>query len=174
MGNDTPRRRSGPGWVTIATSLGFVVVQLDVTIVNVALPRIATDLRMGVAGLQWVVDAYTLTFAVLLLSAGVLGDRLGARRMYVIGFLTFALASLGCGLAPGGSVLVASRTLQGVGAALLLPSALSILNHASAHDERLRARAVGAWTAAGGVAIAAGPVVGGVLLASMGWRSIFW
>jgi DHA2 family methylenomycin A resistance protein-like MFS transporter len=173
MENEAAGRRDGLGRVTIATSLGFVVVQLDVTIVNVALPRIATDLRMAVAGLQWVVDAYTLTFAVLLLSAGVLGDRFGARRMYVAGFLTFALASLGCGLAPRGSVLVASRTLQGVGAALLLPSALSILNHASAHDERLRARAVGAWTAAGGVAIAAGPVVGGVLLASMGWRSIF-
>src|SRR5262245_33798461 len=173
MENESPRRLSGLGWVMLATSLGFVVVQLDVTIVNVALPRIAADLETGVAGLQWVVDAYTLTFAVLLLSAGVLGDRFGARRTYVTGFLGFALASLGCGLAPSTGVLVASRTLQGVGAALLLPSSLSLLNHASAHDERLRARVVAIWTAAGGVAIAAGPVVGGLLLEALGWRSIF-
>src|SRR5262249_54507919 len=100
MENESPRRLSGLGWVMLATSLGFVVVQLDVTIANVALPRIAAALATGVAGLQWVVDAYTLTFAVLLLSAGVLGDRFGARRTYVTGFLGFALASLGCGLAP--------------------------------------------------------------------------
>ena len=162
-----------PGWVLVATSLGFVVVQLDVTIVNVALPWIARDLRTGVSGLQWVVDGYTLSFAALLLSAGVIGDRFGARWAYVIGFLAFGAASLGCGLAPTPAVLIASRALQGLGAALLLPSSLSLLNHASAHDERRRARAVAVWTAAGGVAIAAGPVVGGLLLGTLGWRSIF-
>jgi DHA2 family methylenomycin A resistance protein-like MFS transporter len=160
-------------WVLVATSFGFVVVQLDVTIVNLALPRIALDLRTGVSGLQWVVDAYTVSFAVLLLSAGVLGDRFGGRRMYVLGFVIFGLASLGCGLAPSTAVLIVSRTVQGVGAALLLPSSLSLLNHASAHDDRLRARAVAVWTAAGGVSIAAGPVVGGLLVAGLGWRSIF-
>jgi DHA2 family methylenomycin A resistance protein-like MFS transporter len=160
-------------WVLVATSLGFVVVQLDVTIVNVALPWIAADLRAGVSGLQWVVDGYTLTFAALLLSAGVIGDRFGARRANILGFVAFGAASLGCGLAPTPAILVASRALQGVGAALLLPSSLSLLNHASAHDERKRSRAVAAWTAAGGVAIAAGPVVGGLLLGSFGWRSIF-
>ena len=173
MQSETSRRTGPLRWVLVATSLGFVVVQLDVTIVNVALPRIGADLSTGVATLQWVVDAYTLTFAVLLLSAGVLGDRFGARCAYVLGFVAFAVASLGCGLAPGPGALVASRTLQGVGAALLLPSSLSLLNHASAHDERLRARAVAAWTASGGVAIAAGPVVGGLLLGAFGWRSIF-
>jgi MFS transporter, DHA2 family, methylenomycin A resistance protein len=173
MQMQAPHDRKSLRWVLVATSLGFVVVQLDVTIVNLALPRIAQDLRTGVAGLQWVVDAYTLSFAVLLLSAGVLGDRFGARRMYVLGFMTFGFASLGCGLAPSTPVLIASRTLQGVGAALLLPSSLSLLNHASHHEDRLRARAVAAWTAAGGVSIAAGPVVGGLLLASLGWRSIF-
>jgi DHA2 family methylenomycin A resistance protein-like MFS transporter len=160
-------------WVLVATSLGFVVVQLDVTIVNVALPWIASDLRAGVSGLQWVVDGYTLTFAALLLSAGVIGDRFGARRTYVLGFLAFGAASLGCGLAPTPAILIASRALQGVGAALLLPSSLSLLNHASAHDELKRSRAVAAWTAAGGVAIAAGPVVGGLLLGALRWRSIF-
>ena len=159
--------------VLVATALGFAVVQLDVTIVNVALPWIAADLGTGVSGLQWVVDGYTLTFAALLLSAGVIGDRFGARRAYVMGFLAFGAASLGCGLAPTAATLILSRTVQGVGAALLLPSSLSLLNHASAHDERLRARAVAIWTAAGGVAIAAGPLVGGVLLGALGWRSIF-
>ena len=170
MQNETLPRTS---WVLVATSLGFVVVQLDVTIVNVALPWIASDLRSGVSGLQWVVDGYTLTFAALLLSAGVIGDRFGARRAYVLGFLGFGAASLGCGLAPTPATLIASRALQGMGAALLLPSSLSLLNHASAHDERKRARAVAIWTAAGGVAIAAGPVVGGLLLGALGWRSIF-
>ncbi len=172
MGNE-PRHRGALRWILVATSLGFVVVQLDVTIVNVALPRIGADLGTGVSALQSVVDAYTLTFAVLLLSAGVLGDRFGARRAYVLGFLAFGAASLGCGLAPGPGALIAARALQGIGAALLLPSSLALLNHASAHDERLRARAVAAWTAAGGVAIAAGPVVGGLLLGAFGWRSIF-
>jgi DHA2 family methylenomycin A resistance protein-like MFS transporter len=171
--NHDASRRGSIQWVLLATSLAFMVVQLDVTIVNVALPRIGADLRTPVSGLQWVVDAYTLTFAVLLLSAGVLGDRFGARRVYLTGFLVFAAASLACGLAPSGATLIASRTLQGAGAALLLPSSLSLLNFASAHEEKLRARAVGLWTAAGGVAIAAGPVVGGLLLAGLGWRSIF-
>jgi DHA2 family methylenomycin A resistance protein-like MFS transporter len=170
MENESSPRTS---WVLVATSLGFVVVQLDVTIVNVALPWIASDLRAGVSGLQWVVDGYALTFAALLLSAGVIGDRFGSRRAYVLGFLAFGAASLGCGLAPTPAALVISRSLQGVGAALLLPSSLSLLNHASAQDERTRARAVAIWTAAGGVAIAAGPVVGGLLLGALGWRSIF-
>lgn len=157
----------------LATSFGFVAVQLDVTIVNVALPQIGRELAGGVAALQWVVDAYTLAFAVLLLSAGVLGDRLGARRAYLVGFATFALASAGCGAAPDMATLIAARALQGLGAALLVPTSLALLNHAFGRDPAARAKAVGIWTAAGGVSIAAGPVVGGLLLASLGWRSIF-
>ncbi len=160
-------------WIVTAASFGFVVVQLDVTIVNVALPAIAADLRAGIAELQWVVDAYTLVFAVLLLSAGVIGDRLGSRRAYLAGFWLFAAASLACGLAPGAAGLIAARAVQGFGAALLVPSSLAILNHVSGHDSALRARMVGAWTAAGGVSIAAGPVVGGLLLGAFGWRTIF-
>lgn len=156
-----------------ATSLGLVVVQLDVTIVNVALPRISTDLGANAAALQWVVDTYALVFAALLLSAGALGDRSGSRRVYIAGFVVFALGSAACGFAPNSGILIAARAVQGIGAALLVPTSLALLNHASAHESALRARAVGLWTAAGGVAIATGPVIGGLLLRILGWRSIF-
>lgn len=156
-----------------ATSMGFALVQLDVTIVNVALPRIAADLGASVTALQWFVDTYTLTFAVLLLTAGALSDRLGARSTFAAGFAVFGLASLICGLAPSIGWLVGARALQGVGAALLVPSSLALLDAACRHDAALRARAVGLWTAAGGVSIAAGPIVGAALLAGFGWPSIF-
>ncbi|MEO8884371.1 MAG: MFS transporter [Devosia sp.] len=159
--------------VVTAASFGFVVVQLDVTIVNVALPAIGKSLNAGIAELQWVVDAYSLVFAVLLLSAGVIGDRFGSRRAYLAGFGLFALASLACGFAPTAATLIAARAAQGIGAALLVPSSLALLNHASGHDAALRAKMVGIWTAAGGVSIAAGPVIGGLLVASVGWRAIF-
>lgn len=160
--------------VTTASSFGFALVQLDVTIVNVALPHIAGDLHAGVAGLQWVVDAYALAFAVLLLSMGYLGDRLGARRVYLGGMLLFALASVFCGASSDAVMLIAGRTLQGVGAAAMLPCSLALLNHATAHEHALRARAVGWWTAAGAIAIAAGPIIGGMLMSVTSWRSIFF
>ena len=160
--------------VLLATSCAFIIVQLDVTIVNVALPRIGLELDAGLSDLQWVVDAYTLGFAVFLLSAGALGDRFGSRRVFLAGFALFAAASVGCALAPLAWVLNAARALQGIGAALLVPSSLAILNASYAHDKALLAKAVGWWTAAGGVSIAAGPVLGGVLLSLAGWRSIFW
>jgi DHA2 family methylenomycin A resistance protein-like MFS transporter len=167
-------RLHGSLWgLLIATSFGFAVVQLDVTIVNVALPQIGLRLQASVAGLQWVVDAYTLSFAALLISAGVLGDRFGSRRAYLAGFLIFTAASVVCGLAPAIGILIGARALQGAGAALLVPTSLSILNHMAADDPALRARMVGLWTAAGGVSIAAGPVAGGLLLSGLGWRSIF-
>jgi DHA2 family methylenomycin A resistance protein-like MFS transporter len=159
---------------TVATtSLGFAVVQLDVTIVNVALPRIADELGASLAWLQWVVDAYTLSFAVLLLSAGALCDRIGARRAYAAGLAAFALASALCAFAPDVRWLVTARALQGVGAALLLPSSLALLNAACGDNGKARARAVAFWTAAGGVSIAAGPIAGGILLTAFGWRSVF-
>jgi MFS transporter, DHA2 family, methylenomycin A resistance protein len=162
------------GWVIAASSFAFAAIQLDVTIVNVALSKISEDLGASLAELQWVVDAYTLGFAALLLSAGVVVDRLGSRRVFVAGFFGFAVASLACALAPGPAFLNATRAIQGIGAALLVPSSLAILNDACTHDQRLRARAIGIWTAAGGVTIAAGPVVGGFLLNWLGWRSIFF
>ncbi len=161
------------GWIVTAASFGFVIVQLDVTIVNVALPTMAKSLGANVAELQWVVDAYTLSFAVLLLAAGVLGDLFGTRRAYLAGFAMFAAASLACGLAPNSAWLVAARIAQGIGAALVVPNSLALLNHATGHDQRRRAHAIGLWTAAGGIAIGAGPVIGGLLIASLGWRSIF-
>jgi len=160
-------------WTVTATSFSFVVAQLDVTIVNVALPSIAADLGAGVASLQWIVDGYTLAFAVLLLSAGVLGDRYGSKRAYQYGFLLFGAASAACGLAPGAASLVVARAVQGAGAALLVPNSLALLNHATAHAPDVRARAVGQWTAAGAISIAAGPVLGSLLLTAFGWRSIF-
>ena len=174
MSKKSPRHSHVPlGWVIAATSLGFVVVQLDVTIVNVALPKIGADLRASVSVLQWIVDAYALTFAVLLLSAGALGDRFGSKRLFMLGFALFAAASLACGLAPSGALLIAGRAVQGIGAALLVPTSLALLNHSAGRDAKMRARAVALWTAAGGVAIAAGPLLGGLLLGSFGWRSIF-
>ncbi|WP_322060824.1 MFS transporter [Paraburkholderia sp. J63] len=159
--------------VVATVSVGFVVTQLDVTIVNIALARIAADLHANVARLQWIVDAYTLAFAVLMLSGGVLGDRYGARRMYVAGLVVFALASLACGLAANPALLIAARALQGAGAAAMLPNSLALLNEACRHERTLRARAVGFWTAAGAISIAAGPIAGGLLIAAFGWRSIF-
>jgi MFS transporter, DHA2 family, methylenomycin A resistance protein len=157
----------------LAASFGFGLVQLDVTIVNVALPQFARSLHADTAGLQWIVDAYALVFAALLLSAGFFGDRFGARRIYLAGLSFFAVGSLVCGLSPATTVLIAGRVIQGVGAAAMMPCSLALLNHAAGHDTKLRAKAVGWWTAAGGVAIGAGPIVGGLLLAASGWRSIF-
>ncbi len=160
-------------WALLATSLGFAVVQLDVSVVNVAIKPIGADLGGGVSGLQWVVGAYTVAFAALILSAGALGDRIGARRVFVAGFTLFTLASAACGLAPTLGFLIAARALQGIGAALLVPCSLSLLNHAH-RDPEARARAVGLWAAGASVALSAGPLIGGVLTASLGWRSIFF
>lgn len=160
--------------ILLAASFAFIIVQLDVTIVNVALPEIGRELGASVSQLQWVVDAYTLGFAVFLLSAGVLGDRFGSRRVFLSGFALFTLASLACAMAPGALALNLARAVQGVGAALLVPSSLAILNAAYAHDRVQLAKAIAWWTAAGGVSIAAGPVLGGLLMSLAGWRSIFW
>jgi DHA2 family methylenomycin A resistance protein-like MFS transporter len=167
------RRPTSLALTIAATSFGFAVVQLDVTIVNVALDPIAKALGAPVAGLQWVVDAYALLFSALLLSAGALGDRLGPKRAFLAGFGLFALASAACGLATSTGGLIAARAIQGAAAALLVPPSLALLNHACGEDAGARAKAVGWWTAAGGVSIAAGPVVGGLLIGAFGWRGIF-
>src|SRR6201994_3080243 len=136
--SQSPRRSAG--WALLATSLGFGVVQLDVSVVNVAIKPIGADLGGGVSGLQWVVGAYTLAFAALILSAGALGDRVGAKRMFIGGFALFTLASAACGLAPSLAVLIAARAVQGVGAAMLAPTSLTLLNHTFTEpEERTRA-----------------------------------
>ncbi len=166
---DRGRRR----WTLLATSLGFGVVQLDVSVVNVAIKPIGTDLGGSIAGLQWVVNAYTVAFAALILSAGALGDRIGAKRVFLAGFVVFTAASAACGLAPGLGVLVAARAVQGIGAAMLVPCSLTLLNHTFTGAEA-RARAVGLWAAGASVALSAGPLIGGLLIAAWSWRAIFF
>ena len=158
--------------VLAATAISYVVVILDTSIVNVALERIADAFTAGVAGLQWVVNAYTLAFASLLLTGGALGDRLGPRRIYLVGLAVFTLASALCGAATNLPVLTAARILQGAGAAMLVPCSLSLINYAYP-DPRQRAGAIALWAGFGGAAMAAGPLAGGVLIQLLGWRGIF-
>jgi MFS transporter, DHA2 family, methylenomycin A resistance protein len=153
-------------------SLGYGVVQLDVTIVNTALHTIGTALGGGISALQWIVSTYTIGFAALILTAGTLGDRIGAKRVFIAGFAIFTAASLVCALAPSVTILIAGRALQGVGAAVLVPNSLALLNHTYA-DDRQRGRAVGTWAAGASLALTAGPLAGGALIATVGWRSIF-
>ncbi|MFE2823370.1 MFS transporter [Streptomyces sp. NPDC059271] len=158
-------------WVLLTTVLGSSMVMLDSTVVNVALPRIGQDLGASLASLQWTLNAYLLTLAGLILLGGALGDRFGRRRIFLLGVVWFACASLLCGLAPNSGLLIAARALQGVGGALLTPGSLAIIQ-ASFHPDD-RARAVGLWSGFGGVSIAAGPFLGGWLIDGPGWRWIF-
>jgi EmrB/QacA subfamily drug resistance transporter len=157
-------------WVLLATVLGSSLVMLDATVVNVALPRLGADLGAGFDGLQWVVNAYTLTLAAFILLGGSLGDHYGRRRVFQIGVAWFALASVLCGFAPSVELLAVGRALQGVGGALLTPGSLAII--AAAFDAADRNRAVGAWSALGGVAGAVGPFAGGWLV-EWNWRAVF-
>lgn len=157
----------------IAASLAFGVIQLDVTVVNVAINRIGGTFGGGTTLMQWVVSSYVLVFAALILTAGSLGDRFGARRMVCAGFAVFILASVGCGLAPGVGMLVAARAVQGAGAALLGACSLALINHTFTEPRR-RARAIGQWAAGASAALSGGPVIGGILIATLGWRSIFF
>ncbi|WP_423163150.1 MFS transporter [Stenotrophomonas maltophilia] len=156
----------------LAAALGAVVVLLDVSVVNVALDALRQEFSTDVAGLQWVINAYTLVFAALLLTSGALGDRFGARRVFLVGFVVFTLASAGGGLSANLPILIAARLIQGLGAALLVPNSLAMLQKAFPDRER-RSRAVGWWGAIGGISLAAGPVLGGILVTHLGWRSIF-
>lgn len=158
-------------WVLTATVLGSALTFIDATVVNIALPAVGADLGAGTSGLTWVVNAYALTLAALVLLGGSLGDRYGRRRVFVIGVACFALASAVCALAPGVGTLVAARAAQGVGGALLTPAGLAILQ-ASFHP-RDRARAIGAWSGLTGVAGAVGPFVGGWLVEVASWRWVF-
>src|SRR5438477_3848911 len=166
------RYASAPGrWVLLATVLGSAVVMLDGTVVNVALPAIGRDLQAGIDGLQWTISGYLLTLASLILLGGSLGDRFGRRRVFVIGVVWFATASLICGLAPNLPTLIGARVLQGVGGALLTPGSLAIIQATFVSEDR--GKAIGAWSGLGGIATAIGPLLGGYLVQAVSWRLIF-
>ncbi|MGW0058550.1 MFS transporter [Streptosporangium sandarakinum] len=166
------RRMAAPKLILATTFMGIFLLNLDAMAMNVALPGIGRALGGGTAGLQWIVDAYTLMFAALLLSAGTLSDRVGASRAFGVGVAVFTVASAACGLAPGLGELIAARLLQGSAAAIMLPSSLALVRQAFP-DAAERVRAIALWTVGGAVAVAAGPVIGGVLSGTLGWRAIF-
>ena len=170
LGEAHPRHR----WLVLAiccTSL--LVVSMDATIVNVALPAIRTDLQASITELQWTVDAYTLVLACFLMLAGATGDRVGRRRTFQVGLAVFGAGSLLCSLAPSVGWLIAARAVQGVGGTMLNPVAMSIITNVFT-DPRERARAIGVWGSVVGIALGLGPVLGGVLTEAVGWRAIFW
>ncbi|HEY9474444.1 MAG TPA: MFS transporter [Mycobacteriales bacterium] len=182
-GDSTAGARGGAGvglrmgqpvgrWTLFAAILGSSLALLDSTVVNVALPRLGEELGATVAGLQWTVNGYTLTLAALILLGGSLGDRYGRRRVFVIGAAWFAVASLLCGVSPSITTLIGARLLQGIGAALLTPGSLALIQ-ASFHPDD-RGRAVGAWSGLTGVAAAIGPLLGGWLVDAAGWRWVFF
>jgi EmrB/QacA subfamily drug resistance transporter len=156
----------------VATILGSTVVFLDSTVVNVALPAIADGLNAGLAGQQWVVEAYMLTLVSLLLVGGSLGDQFGRRRMFVVGLIAFGATSMLCALAPSVEFLIGARALQGIAGALLVPGSLAIV--AASFEGAARGKAVGTWTAWTGIATVVGPAGGGALIQALSWRAIFW
>ena len=153
--------------------MSLLLVGLDNTIINVALPSIGRELSASTSGLQWTVDAYTLVLASLLMLSGSTADRLGRRRIFLLGLTLFGLGSLLCSVAPGLGWLVAFRMLQAVGGSMLNPVAMSIITNVFT-DPRERAQAIGVWGGTVGISLALGPILGGLLVESIGWRSIFW
>jgi EmrB/QacA subfamily drug resistance transporter len=164
------RRRVG---ILLICSMSLLIVSLDVTIVNIALPSIGHDFGASLSGLQWTIDAYTLVLASFLMLSGSTADRLGRRRTFIIGLSAFVIGSLLCSAAPNLALLVIFRMLQALGGSMLNPVAMSIITNTFT-DPKERAQAIGVWAAVLGVSMALGPVIGGLLVQSVGWRSIFW
>lgn len=162
-----------PGAVLVVMCVGMFLVLLDVTVVNVALPSIGRDLGADQVAVQWVVDAYAVTIAALLLGGGTIGDRVGHRRVVLTGLVCFGAASAVCASAPAAGVLIAGRALQGMGAALLLPGSLAAITDAYP-DRAAQARALGIWAGVSSLALPAGPLLGGALVTAGGWRLVFW
>ncbi|MBT2470618.1 MFS transporter, partial [Streptomyces sp. ISL-66] len=170
MRDMSPRRRL---LVLAICCMSLLIVSLDNTVLNVALPSMRRDLDASVAGMQWTIDAYTLVLAALLMLAGSTADRIGRRKVFTVGLVLFTAGSVLCSLAPGLGWLIGFRMLQAVGGSMLNPVAMSIITNTFT-DPRERARAIGAWGGVVGVSMAAGPLIGGLLVDSVGWRSIFW
>ncbi|GAB2836876.1 MFS transporter [Lentzea nigeriaca] len=168
-----PQQTAGPKLVLATAFLGVFLINLDSMAMNVALPGIGREFGGSTAALQWIVDAYLVMFAALLLSAGALSDRVGASRAFGAGAAVFTFASVACGLAPGLGGLIGARLLQGGAAAIMLPSSLALVRQAFP-DAVARARAIALWTVGGALSLAAGPLVGGVLTGTLGWRAIFF
>ncbi len=167
-----PPRRAHPGRALAASVLGSSIAFIDGSVVNVALPTLQREMAAGLAAMQWVVNAYLLMLGALVLVGGILGDRLGQRTVFTWGLVVFTLASVVCGLTPNAGVLIAARAVQGVGAALLVPSSLAII--AAVYPEAERGKAIGIWAAAGAITTAIGPVLGGWLVDAVSWRAIFF
>src|SRR3989475_6481867 len=159
-------------WTLAAVAVGLFMIMLDNTVVNVALPSIRRDLGIGISELEWVVNAYALTFGVLLLSGGKLADLLGRRAIFIAGLVVFTGASLWCGRAGGAGSLIAARTVQGIGAALMNPATLSIIT--ATFPPRQRGMAIGIWAGVSALALAIGPLVGGILTQDIHWSWIFF
>jgi EmrB/QacA subfamily drug resistance transporter len=159
-------------WTLAAVAFGLFMIMLDNTVVNVALPAIERDLHISISELEWIVTAYALTFAALLITGGKLADLLGRRRIFVVGLLVFSLSSLACGLAPSAGFLVGARAVQGVGAALMNPATLSIIT--ATFPPRQRGTAIGIWAGVSALALAIGPLVGGLIVDNIGWNWIFF
>src|SRR5438128_3387084 len=159
-------------WTLVAVAVGLFMIMLDNTVVNVALPSIQKDLGIGISELEWVVNAYALTFGVLLLTGGKLADLLGRRAIFIAGLVVFTGASLWCGLAGGAGSLIAARTVQGVGAALMNPATLSIIT--ATFPPRQRGTAIGIWRGVSAPALAIGPIVGGLITEHLTWNWIFF
>ncbi|UBM27083.1 DHA2 family efflux MFS transporter permease subunit [Pseudomonas sp. p1(2021b)] len=170
---DLAARPASAAPVLVSVALSSFMVALDVTALNVVLPSIGHDLATGMDRLQWIAGAYTLVFASLMLSAGALSDRLGARKVFLLALLVFTGASVACGLAPSVVELIAARAIQGIGAALMLPSSMALLVEAYP-DAKARARAVALWGGISALALVSGPMLGGLLVELVDWRSIFY
>ncbi|MFY9687879.1 MAG: MFS transporter [Pseudolabrys sp.] len=162
-----------PRFVLLATSLGVLLAQIDTSVVNLGLKSIAGDLNAGVSEMQWVIDAYNLVYATLLLTGGTLGDIYGRRRIFLLGIALFTAGTIVCAIAPNAAALIGGRAISGLGAAFALPMSLVLLTRAYPHREE-RAHAMGIWASCNGLAFIIGPTLGGWLVDSVGWRSIFY
>jgi MFS family permease len=168
LGPADQARRRRLGWVLALTSTAYFMVALDATVVSTALPRMQEDLHVGLASLQWTLNAYGIAFAAGIITAAALGDRYGRRRIFTIGLALFTVASAACALAPNASVLIAARTVQGLGGAIVLPLSLTILT--TAFPAERRGTIVGIYGGLAGLAVAAGPLVGGAATQGINWH----